>query len=430
MRPTPLTLLLLLFAIPAFVYAWLMNSTGAAALGFSVLGFVLLRGLFFLHALRDFSESLRISRTTDSAILTQGGHLRVKTEVSAKKTPLLAVLSDIPPAGAVVVQGSTAFSGGRAEYLLRLPVIGTSVFGGVLISAADVFFKTDIRVSYASSPEIKVYAAGIAATFNQDGFSPLDDALERDRHALIAGTETRYFRPYVAGDNTADINWKLSAKYDELYVQTRMDAAGVNPVLIFDLPEEGTAENLVSAFAEASAGALERLRRRDSYPVIVYSGADCLWTGNSRREEEIFAYLSLAGKVRRETALFRHRHRSVLLKEAASIPEKTEFAIRVKESLALSKNRYPTTFERNIRHLTAESAILESTERTSLDDTNMYVVSCALGDISNLSYLISDAAVHQRGVVFVLAGIRGSDREQTVISALYSAGASAVEVLS
>ena len=41
MYPTPLSLLLLLFAVPAFVYAWLMNSGNAAAVGLGILAFLL-----------------------------------------------------------------------------------------------------------------------------------------------------------------------------------------------------------------------------------------------------------------------------------------------------------------------------------------------------------------------------------------------------
>ena len=430
MRPTPLTLLLLLFAVPAFVYAWLMNSTPAASVGLVIVSFILLRGLYFLYTLREYADSLQISRTADSLILTQGGHVLVQTEVSAKKTPLSVSLSDVPPKGSVVTEGSTVFSSGKAAYHLRIPVVGKSLFGGILVSAADLFFTAELPVSYAVSPELKVYAAGISATFDQSGFSPLDDALERDRYALIAGTEARYFRPYIVGDSVSDINWKLSAKYDELYVQMRTDSSGVNPVLILDLPEEGTEKHCVSAFAEAAAGALERLRRRDAYPVIAYCGADCLWTGSSKHEEEIFAHLSLAGNVRRETSLFRHRHVSHLMKAASALPETTDFSRKIRSALSMAKSRYPSSFERNIKHITAESAVSDSAERTSLDDTNIYVVSCALGDISSLSYLIAEAAIQQRGVVFVLAGIRGTDREKSVISALYSAGASAVEVLS
>ena len=430
MRPTPLTTLLLLFAVPAFVYAWLMNSTPAAAAGFVIISFLLIRGLSFLQSLRGYAESLQISRSTDSTILTQGGQILVQTTVSAKKTDLKISLSDIPPKGASVIRGSTVFSAGTAEYMLRIPVVGKSGFGGILVSASDLFFTAELPVSYAVSPELTVYAAGIAATFNQDGFSPLNDSQERDRHAIIAGTEARYFRPYAAGDNVSDINWKLSAKYDELYVQMRTDSSGINPVLILDLPEEGTSAYSVSAFAEAASGALERLQRRDSYPVIAYSGADCIWIGNSKQEEEIFARLSLAGKVRRETTLFRHRHISRLMKEAADLTDTNTFSRNIRSALSMSKNRYRNSFEQNIKHITAETAVSDSAERTSMDDTNIYVVSCALGDISNLSYLTADAEIQQRGVVFILAGIRGTEREKSVVSKLYAAGASAVEVLS
>ena len=210
----------------------------------------------------------------------------------------------------------------------------------------------------------------------------------------------------------------------------RTDSSGVNPVLILDLPEEGTSADSVSAFAEAASGALERLQRRDSYPVIAYSGADCIWIGNSKQEEEIFARLSLAGKVRRETTLFRHRHISRLMKEAADLTDTSTFSRNIRSALSMSKNRYRNSFEQNIKHITAETAVSNSAERTSMDDTNIYVVSCALGDISNLSYLTADAEIQQRGVVFILAGIRGTEREKSVVSKLYTAGASAVEVLS
>ncbi|HJJ68620.1 MAG TPA: DUF58 domain-containing protein [Methanocorpusculum sp.] len=430
MYPTPLSLLLLLFAVPAFVYAWLMNSGNAAAVGLGILAFLLIRGLSFLQELRSYTESLTISREADSAILTQGGNVRVTTSVSAKKTDLSVSMSDVPPTGSVLVQGSFDIKNGNTEYLLRIPVSGRSSFGGISVSAQDAFFKTTIPVPYAKSPELKVYSAGIAATFNQDGFSPIEDAKERDYFALISGTEARYYRPYAIGDNVSDINWKLSAKYDELYVQMKTDSSGANPILVFDLPEEGTPEKTVAAFADAAVGAIERLNRRDSYPVIVYSGADCLWIGTSKHKEEIFARLSLAGKIRRETALFRHRHVASLMKEASSIPEKNDFSTKIKNALSFSHKRYPTTFEQNIKNITSEATLLENSERTSLDDTSIYVVSCALGDISNLSYLIADATVQQRDVVFILGGIRDTEREKQVISALYSAGASSVEVLS
>ena len=170
MYPTPLSLLLLLFAVPAFVYAWLMNSGNAAAVGLGILAFLLIRGLSFLQELRSYTESLTISREADSAILTQGGHVRVTTSVSAKKTDLSVFLSDVPPTGSVLVQGSFDIKNGNTEYLLRIPVSGRSSFGGISVSAQDAFFKTTIPVPYAKSPELKVYSAGIAATFNQDGF--------------------------------------------------------------------------------------------------------------------------------------------------------------------------------------------------------------------------------------------------------------------
>lgn len=430
MRLTPLTSFIILLAVPVFVYAWLMNSVIAVAAGFVILAFVLIRGMIFLRDLKAYTASFKASRTVDATILTQGEHVKVHVEASGKKTALSVALEDVPPAGTVVVQGSTKLTFGHADYVLRVPVIGTSVFGGLKISASDLFFTTTMPVAYVSAPELKVYAAGIATTFTQEGYSPVDDANERDRFALIAGTETRYFRPYADGDNVADINWKMSARYDELYVQLRTDAAGVNPVLIFDVPENGAEADTVSKFADAVSGTFDRLARKDAFPVIAYSGADCLWIGNSKHEEEIYAYLSLAGKVHRETQLFRHRHVSSILKEAANISPKNDFSLRIKEALSMSNTRYPTEFEQNMKHITNDTSISASANTHTHEFTGLYVITSALGDISNLLYMISDAAVFQRDVIFILAGIRGTERERYVISSLYAAGAATVEVVS
>ncbi|MDO5846640.1 MAG: DUF58 domain-containing protein [Methanocorpusculum sp.] len=399
-----------------------MNSASAAALAFSILAFLLIRGYVFLSQLRAFAAGISVARNTDVSILTQGGIVSVTAEFSAPQTPLSVNVLDVPPAGSIVVQGSTAYSAECAEYKIRLPVMGTSVFGGIKISASDMFFKTEMPAAYARHPELTVYPSGIALTFMQTGYSTVADAIEeRDRMAIIPGTDVRHYRPYASGDNIRNINWKLSAKFDELYVQLRADSTGNNPLLYLDLPADGADTDTIAKYTTAAASVLERLRRRDAYPVFIYSGADCLGVGSSDKEEDIYAYLGLAGTVRRETALFRHRHIYTILKEANEVPENEDaFSSRVRGLLRSAGGRYPTKFEKHFSRLSAEAG----------DISHIYAVSTGSGDISTLLYLIADAAAYRRSVIVILAGIRGTPYEKSVVASLFAAGAFDVEVMS
>lgn len=421
MHPSRPAVLFLIFAVPAFIYAWLMNSAPAAALGFSLLAFLLIRGSVFLRRLRDFSAGVSVSRSTDVSILTQGGIVSVTARITAPATPLEVSLTDVPPAGSIVVQGKTDYLPDKAEYKIRLPVMGTSVFGGIRIHASDLFFSAEIPVLHAKHPELVVYPSGIAATFAQTGYTTVSDAQEElDRLAIIPGVDVRHYRPYASGDNVRNINWKLSAKFDELYVQLRTDSAGDNPLLYLDLPADSADTGVAAKYTAAASGVLERLRRREAYPVFIYSGADCLGVGSSDKEEDIYAYLSLAGTVKRETALFRHRHISSLLKEANEIGSEDAFSSCVRDQLRAAGRRYPTKFEKHFARLSAEAG----------DISHIYIVASAVGDISNLLYLIADAALYQRRVIVILAGILGTPREKSVVSSLFRAGAFDVEVMS
>ncbi len=421
MRPTPFSCFFLIIAVPAFLYAWLMNSPKAAALGFALLAFLFLQGGVFLARSRTAALSAVITRTTDVSILTQGGLVSVSAEVTAPQTPLTVEWTDVPPAGAAVTAGSTSFVHGKASYTIRLPVMGTSGFGGVRMRVSDLFFSTDMLISYARGPELVVYPTGISLTFSSSGYAATESTDERDRLAIIPGADIRNYRPYADGDNIKNINWKMSARYDELYVQLKTDATGDNPMLVLDLPSDGTASEVAAEFTDAASGVIERLKRREAYPVFIYSGADCLGMGSSDKEDEMYAYMSLAGTVKRETALFRHRHISSLLKEANLMPAGYDlFTTRIHDLLRQSGDRYPTTFEKNYTRISAENAGV----------SHLYIVSCARGDVSNLLFLIADAQLYQRKVIVVLAGLRNTPRESEIVSLLFDAGAFDVEVVS
>lgn len=69
MRPTLLTGFLLLFSLISFIYAWMMNSSGAAATGLGLLVFVSLAAGIFQTNFRSLALSLTVVREADRTVV-------------------------------------------------------------------------------------------------------------------------------------------------------------------------------------------------------------------------------------------------------------------------------------------------------------------------------------------------------------------------
>jgi len=420
MRPTLLTGLLLLFCLVCFVYAWMLNVGEAAAAGLAVLVFLAGRACIFQTEVRGLALSLNVTREADKTILNQSSIVTVRSSMTVVTKQLTASFEDVPPTGARITAGSLQYIEGRASYSLNLPVIGESYFQGVRASCSDLFFTQSVLVGRdAQQPKLTMYPTGIAATHHAVGHGAGWSAQEYDRPALIAGTDTRTMRPYADGDSIRDLDWKLSTKYQELYVRLRMDASGGLPALLVDLPQRGASNELCLHFAETVLGILENLNIGEEYPVTFISGARYLDTIRSGEREKLIAILKQAGTLYVPEYLYRLRHPSAMKQTDTGGHRLSDQERRIEGLIRLYAGRYPTDFERVVRNL---SGSLEH-------ETHITYVTAAYGDLSHMTYLINETHKNERYAVVFVVGVAGTSREVEIRSEFTLAGADVVEMI-
>ncbi|HJJ34998.1 MAG TPA: DUF58 domain-containing protein [Methanocorpusculum sp.] len=420
MRPTRLTGLLLFFALVCFVYAWMMNIGEAAAAGLGILVFLAVRAGSFQTAARELAVSLTVTREADKTILTQNTIVNIRSSITAVTKNLDACFEDVPPVGAVLATCTTEFTEGKAFYSFNLPVIGESFFKGVLVTCSDLFFSHTFLVARnAELPKLTMYPTGISATHYAVGQRSGWSTQEYDRHALIAGTDTRTMRPFLDGDSPRDLDWKLTSKHGKMYVRLRMDASGGLPALVIDLPPMGASEELCIHFAETVIGVLESLTIGEEYPMIFISGAVYLETVRSGQTSHILARLKQSGTIHATEHLFRLRHPGAASKNPGGSRQLSDTERRVKELTRLYVGRYPTEFER----------IMQGISISLAEETRITYVTAAIGDLSHMTYHINEIKRNERNVTVFVVGVAGTPREEEVRTAFVLAGADVVEMV-
>lgn len=416
MHLTPLCICLLVCAFACLVFGWLLDSTAVFAISVCLIGIILIRTLVFLSALKEKVNSVVLSRNASPLIIRQGGLVSVSSIIEGCELDC----EDILPPGASLVSGSPKYKNGRTEYAFTLPVQGNVAFGGLIIRASDIFIGVELKVRSASSPELKVYPVGIAATLklSQEGVKNLLDE-EADRYAILQGHETRGFRPYQPGDSTKNIDWKMTARYDETYVRERMDASGIAPIILFDLPDTSAPDETVARFADAAYGVIESFKHGEKYYTAFLCGGDIIGAASSTERETMNKLILSAGRVVPKEKIFRIKHVSSLHTDA-DLFGSSSFAEHLREVFSHTAQRYPTDFEKKSR------AAINSVEGLR----ELIIVTCALGDISNILHLAKDARMTGKRVSFIAASVKNRPDRAILHAQFIQTGADSVEVVS
>ncbi len=420
MHPTLLSGILLLCSLFCIGYAWLMNSAGAAAAGLGILMVLAIRAdIFHLH-MQTLVSSLTVTRSADKTILHQNSIVNITTSVTTVVKQITASFEDILPAGAVLVSGSTTFTEGRATYAVRIPVIGDSYFRGIQITCSDMFFTRTLLVARnAELPKFTMYPTGISQSYTLSGYGAGWGAKEYDRPALLQGLDIRSLRPYAQGDSIRDVDWKLTGKHQKLYVRLKMDASGGLPAVIADIPPAGASPELCIHFAETVLGALEGINIGEDFPVIFFSGAMYLGMTRSGFTDEINGMLKHAGSICPTDYVFRISHPNALMETERSGKILTDFEQRISALERQYAGRYPTDFEIVVKNIVMA---LEN-------ETHIIYVTTANGDLSHMTYFISETKMNNRYVTLLVVGVAGTSREEEVRNAFTYAGADDLEMV-
>ncbi|ABN56615.1 MULTISPECIES: DUF58 domain-containing protein [Methanoculleus] len=276
--------ILALFAAVAAFALFFDDVIGLIATG--MLAFFLIYQAFsFNHASGKALAALTVDRSIEARYPGTG----VPIGVSSRLTTVLEggmtlKAEDLPPSLTLIDDPAedTAYAQGEdgawiSRYTLIPVAPGGARFRGVALTLNNPFFERRgvCRNDVCMAPELKIEPV----PSEKDLLTSLRREGQRrgTPRTLLAGQDTRMFRPYQSGDDTRDLDWKLTARYQEYYVRVPELHQEGSPLIIVDLPEQtGPAVSEMHArFLIRVAGAVRRtLNTNDNCSLLLISGGD------------------------------------------------------------------------------------------------------------------------------------------------------------
>jgi len=409
-RPTRTAEGVAALALALTVIAILVANPASALAAGSLAIFLLWRGWRFERDLAVVAGTLSVDRRVDRTILRQGATVTVRVRAECTIPPGMEVyLRDIPPA--VATAEPPFYPPGRTvTYTIRVMAPGETSFGGVVISARDAFFSRDLIDRRLRSPDIRVFPA-VTRSVDGGGKGTGGGEVEVDRRTALTGQSVRGFRPYLAGDDPAQIDWKITARRGTYYVRQLTGLEGGAPLILVDLPARADDGESFVRFTTAVSGAVEAaITSRDGCSILVIAGPEIV-RFVPRTEEVRDAFSALAGLEPTEPriSLYRAPGPAVLAARARSISRGTACGERPGAVL--------TAFARESRSPFV-AVVREALGRADAMELRVYSL-LPPGDRSHLVQVVGEAKVRgMRVVVFapagMTAGIPGVDAMEVI----------------
>ena len=272
---------IVLLVIVLWIYALFFDALPAVVAASALSFFLIARSILFLIALHSMVTVLDLERSVSPLLIRQGSPVTVETRVKVVVPHgFSGEISDLLPHGSVVSAGSSfgVIPGGlssstQLSYTMIPLVIGNHPFCGISLLLSDRFFSTSLTCSTkkATNPSIIVLPSSGYALPGKDMYGEVES---RDITPL-PNSAVRSFRAYLPGDDLRKIDWKLSAKYDSLYIREFMGKAEHARLFIIDLPDTALPfdEKAFARLKEAvvSAFTIPALSSRE-FSVILLSG--------------------------------------------------------------------------------------------------------------------------------------------------------------
>jgi hypothetical protein len=266
-----------------WVFALLFDAFPAVVAAGALSFFLITRSVLFLHALQSMITGLDLERSVSPLLVRQGSAITVETRVNVgAPRGLLGKITDLIPHGTVVSSGSPAgvIPGGQSprlsiSYTMTPFALGNHPFRGISVQVSDKFFSTSLTSfpKNAANPSITILPSSGYALTERNVYGEA----ESRAITILPGSSVRSFRPYVPGDDLRKIDWKLSAKYDSLFIREFMGKAEHATLFIIDLPDAALpfAEKSFERLKEAVLGAftMPEFSSR-TFSVILISGSN------------------------------------------------------------------------------------------------------------------------------------------------------------
>ena len=104
---------------------------------------------------------------------------------------------------------------------------------------------------------------------------------EKDAPSVYRGSGIRSIREYLSGDDLRSIDWKMTAKYDRMFIREYTAAENLPPLIVLDLPDRSfpVPDELLARLVNSVTGeTLTAIRNHGSVSLLVISGINVIDT--------------------------------------------------------------------------------------------------------------------------------------------------------
>ena len=250
----------------------------------SLLVFLIALAFRFRYRMHRIVASAAVERSANKKTLPQGGTVVILmtftcrpeqgTSVAVREIPAPGTGSDAP--AHVVPVGPD----GSATLLYNLtPLVpGKTAAPGIVVTVTDPFFTADLGMTSPPfrGPELEVHphAAYERARTRSD-----TAAREKNRASVERGSNIRSFREFLPGDDIRSVDWKMTAKYQRLFIREFMSVENVPPLVVLDVPGSEVAvpdAQLALLINSANKATATAIKAHGSVSLFIISGINVL----------------------------------------------------------------------------------------------------------------------------------------------------------
>jgi len=264
--------------------AVVLDDPAAALAAFSLVLFLAALAIRFRQRVARIAASVKVERVTNRKIIPQGGTSVILTTFASRPEPgtAVSVREILPPGSSAVSSGHVmpVSPDGSATLLYNLTALVPGRLGmpGIVLTVADPFFSADLAMESAPfrGPELDVHPH---ATYERSRKRNEDATRERNKPSVSRGYHLRSVREYLPGDDIRTVDWKMTAKYQRMFIREFTSVESVPPLVVLDIPgeESGVSDEALAVLVNgANQETAAAIRRFGSVSLLVISGINVL----------------------------------------------------------------------------------------------------------------------------------------------------------
>lgn len=235
--------IILLLVASAFLLDDLASLFTTGVLVFGLLG----QYLLFDKSEREIIRSVEVRRSLGRKTIRRGSSLQVISQVTFRGSPRMHVrITDLLPKNTILADGETTESTlpdpGQRTCSFRYRMIplthGTLSFSGVRVECRNLFFEDSLSLAHPAytQPAITVMPSGL---FQVPASESMEGTRDNRKASVYSSFDIHSLREYQPGDDLRHVDWKVSAKYNRIFLRRYSSPLSHPPLIIVDLPWSG-----------------------------------------------------------------------------------------------------------------------------------------------------------------------------------------------